>query len=107
MVFPDIVDPKALLALHRFRVQERAGGAPLRKITTAPNPVAYQAREMAESYDYWLQIGYYREASNGNLGLTPKGAICMVWRAKFPWAQLTDWRDERARRRVLARFAAA
>lgn len=107
MVFPDVVDPKALLALHRFRVEERAAGIPLRKITTAPNPIAYQAREMSETYDYWVGIGYYREGSNGNLRLTPKGAACMVWRAKFPWAQLTDWRDGRARNAVLARYAAA
>ena len=100
MVFPG-VGPTDLLALHRFRVAQRALGKPPRVITTTRDPVAYQAREMADTYDYWLRIGYYRPGAGETLRLTPKGAICLVWRAKFPWAQITEWRDTWARTRVL------
>jgi hypothetical protein len=107
MVFPDVSDPSTLFALHRFRVTERAAGQRLRPVASAPDPVAYQTREMSETCDHWLRIGYYRHGAGDTLRLTLKGAAFTVWRAKFPWAQITDWRDERARRRVLARRAAA
>ncbi len=107
MVFPDVVDPKKLLALHRFRVRERTGGNPPRAITTAPDPIAYQTREMADTFEYWVRIGYYRPAAGDTLHLTPLGAVCLVWRAKFPWAQISDRRDARARQLLLARYAVA
>jgi hypothetical protein len=100
MVFPGL-GPTDLLALHRFRVGQRALGKPPRVITTTRDPVAYQAREMAATYDYWVSIGYYRPGVGETLRLTPKGAIGLVWRAKFPWAQITEWRESRARTRVL------
>jgi len=107
MVFPDVVDPKELLALHRFRVREQTHGQPPRAITTAPDPIAYQAREMADTFDYWVRIGYYHPAAGETLRLTAKGAVCLAWRAKFPWAQISDRRDARARQLLLARYAAA
>jgi hypothetical protein len=100
MVFPGL-GPTDLLALHRFRVAQRALGKPPRVITTTRDPIAYQARELSETYDFWLRIGYYRPGAGETLRLTPKGAICLVWRAKFPWAQISDWRDSRARALVL------
>ena len=107
MVLPDVVDPKELLALHRFRVREQAEGKPPRRIATSPDPVAYQTREMADTFDYWVRIGYYRPAADDTLRLTPKGAVCLVWRAKFPWAQISDSRDARARELLLTRYADA
>jgi len=105
--FPELSDPTALLAVHRFRIRDRSGDRSPRAITRLPDPVAYQRREALEAFDHFLRIGYYRRAPNETMRLTPKGAVCTVWRGKFPWAQFTDWRDGRTRRVVLARYAAA
>jgi hypothetical protein len=105
--FPELSRASALLAVHRFRVREHSGGRPPRTITRAPDPVAYQRREALETFDHFRRIGYYRQESNETLRLTPKGALCTVWRGKFPWAQFTDWRDAHSRNVVLTRYLAA
>jgi len=100
-----MTDPVALYRLHRFRAGER--GMPLRAVTRAPDPIAYHAAEMANTYAYWLRIGYYRRQRDGTLRLTPKGALCTVWRGKFPWLQITRRHDRRVREATLARYTAA
>jgi hypothetical protein len=100
--FPKLSDPIELLKMHRFRVTDRA--APARQVSRAPDPIEHQRREMRETYDHFLRIGYYRRSPTDTLRLTPKGAVCTTWRGKFPWAQITDWRDEQRRQSVLARY---
>jgi len=107
MSFPEITDPAVLLRLHRYRVHERAGGSSPLSVTRQPDPLAYQRREAAQTHEHLQQIGYYRRLADGTLRPTWKGAICVIWRAKFPWARLTDARDEWARRAQLARYAVA
>ena len=53
--FPKFSDPIALLKLHRFRVTDRAGAAPARQVSRAPDPVEHQRREMLETYDHFLR----------------------------------------------------
>ena len=103
--FPNLSDPIDLLKLHRFRVTDRAGGAPARRVSRAPDPIEHQRREMLETYDHFLRIGYYKRVPTDTLRLTRKGAVCTTWRGKFPWAQITEWRDEQKRRGVLARYS--
>jgi hypothetical protein len=103
--FPSVVDPAALYQIHRVRTAECTQRAPLRPVTRAPDPIAYQVGETTDGYASWVAIGYYRRVSNELLRPTLRGAVCMVWRAKFPWAQLTNWRDGRTRASVLKRAA--
>ena len=102
--FPKFSEPIELLKLHRFRVTDRARAAPARQISRAPDPIEHQRRETLETYDHFLRIGYYRRSPTDTLRLTPKGAVCMTWRGKFPWAQITAWSDEQQRQSVLARY---
>jgi len=103
MSFPGVLDPARLLALHRFRVRDRVGGAAPRPITRAPDPIAYQVREANETYAFMIATGYFRRTRTGRLRPTLMGATCMVWRSKFPWAQIIARRRGRAREAVLAR----
>jgi len=98
--FPDVTEAAALDRLHRLRV----GDAPVATITAAGDALAYFAAEETESRDAWLRAGYYRRMHDGVLRPTRLGALCMVWRTKFPWAQLTRWRDERQRAAVYSRL---
>jgi hypothetical protein len=104
IAFPDFSDPGALLALHRFRLSDRDGGAPPRAVTRGTDPLAYQRREGAETYEYFVRVGYYRRSSSDVLQPTLKGAVCLTWRGMFPWAQMSAARDERDRGRVLGRY---
>jgi hypothetical protein len=101
------VDPATLLRIHRFRLRERPGAAPPRSVTRQPDPIAYQLHEAEQTRAQWLRIGYYRSLADGTLRPTLRGAVCLSWRGMFPWAQLTDARDARARRAQLARYATA
>lgn len=107
IAFPEVLDPAALYDIHRFRLRERMGGASPPAITRSSDPLSYQTRETTEIHEHWVQTGYYRRQADGALRLTWRGALATVWRGKFPWAQLTEWRDRRARSSVLARYAAA
>jgi hypothetical protein len=102
--FPDFSDPVALLELHRFRVADRAGDTPRRTLSRAPDPLAYQRRELVDTFEHFLQIGYYRRSRADTLRLTVKGAVCTTWRGMFPWMQISEASDERRRQRVLARY---
>jgi hypothetical protein len=101
--FPGI-EPTALYDVHRFRAAEYARVAPMQKMTRHPDPLTYQVRETAESHERWIEAGYFRRAADGGLRPTRRGAVCVVWRGKFPWLQLTRWRDRRARAAVMARY---
>lgn len=107
VAFSAITDPVALFRMHRFRTSERASDKPLTKVTRAPDPIAYQTRENAEAHERWLRIGYYDRMANGVLRPTLRGAVCLVWRAKFPWAQIERRRRTRERDAILARYAQA
>lgn len=98
--FPDVTEAVALDRLHWFRV----GDAPVATITAAGDALAYFAADETESRDAWLRAGYYRRMNDGVLRPTRRGALCMVWRTKFPWAQLTRWRDERQRAAVYSKL---
>src|SRR5580704_10004671 len=98
--FPDVTEAAALDRLHRFRV----GDAPVAMITAAGDALAYFANEETDAREAWLRAGYYRRMSDGVLRPTRFGAICMAWRGKFPWAQLTRWRDDRQRAAVYSRL---
>jgi hypothetical protein len=98
--FPDVTEAAALDRLHRFRV----GDAPVAMITAAGDALAYFANEETDAREAWLRAGYYRRMSDGVLRPTRFGAIGMAWRGKFPWAQLTRWRDDRQRAAVYSRL---
>jgi hypothetical protein len=98
--FPDVTDPAALFSLHGFRV----GNASVASITAAGDAIAYFAAEETDARNSWVWAGYYRRLTGGELRLTRRGAIGMVWRGKFPWAQITRWRDGRQRASVYSRL---
>jgi hypothetical protein len=98
--FPGVTEPAMLDRIHRFRV----GSAPVAPITAAGDAVAYYAAEEADGHQLRVRSGYYRRMAAGDLRLTWRGAIGMVWRGRFPWLQLTRWRDERQRAAVYSRL---
>jgi hypothetical protein len=98
--FPNVTEPADLDRVHRFRV----GEAPVAPITAAGDAPAYFVAEEADSREAWLRAGYYRRMEDGAFRLTRFGALCMAWRGKFPWAQLTRWRDARQRAAVYSRL---
>ena len=100
ITFPDITEASALDRIHQFRV----GDAPVAAITAAGDALAYFAAEETGSREAWLRAGYYRRMTDGALRPTRFGAFCMVWRTKFPWAQLTRWRADRKRAGVYSRL---
>ena len=57
--FRDVHDAAALYELHRFRVAERARRVAVVPLTRAPDPIAFQEREAAEVYEFWVRKGYY------------------------------------------------
>jgi hypothetical protein len=95
--FPEARDAAALYAMHRLRVSTLAAGAPTRPVTRGADPLEHQRREGAEFYARMVAAGYYRPTGDGRHALTRRGAAFFTWRGLFPWAQVTDWRDERRR----------
>jgi hypothetical protein len=95
--FPEARDAAALYALHELRVRTLAAGAPTRPVTRGADPLEHQRRESAEFSARMVAAGYYRPTGNGRHALTRRGAAFFTWRGLFPWAHVTDWRDERRR----------
>ena len=98
--FPEVVDLVALDRIHQFRV----GAAPVAEKSVGGDALVYLAADEKEAKDGWVRAGYYRRTTDGDLRLTRRGAIAMVWRGKFPWAQLTRWHDERQRAAIYSRL---
>jgi hypothetical protein len=95
--FPEVRDVAALYALHSTRVRTLAGDRPPRAMTRGADPLAHARAEGAEFWARMVAAGYYRATGDGRHALTRRGAVFATWRGMFPWAQLTDWRDERHR----------
>ena len=95
--FPEVRDAAALHAVHALRVRTLSSGAPPRPVTRGPDPIADHRRETDEFHARMVAAGYYRPAGEGRHVLTRRGAAFATWRGLFPWAHLTDWREERRR----------
>ncbi|HEX6534099.1 MAG TPA: hypothetical protein VF041_05855 [Gemmatimonadaceae bacterium] len=100
-------DVGALYALHAFRVEERARTVPVRRLTRGDDPIAFQAAEGRETYDFLVKVGYYRPAGPDTIRYTRRGAVLVAWRGLFPWRQIIAGREAREAAAVRTRFAAA
>lgn len=90
---PNVSDPVALWHIHRRRVEQRARAVPTVQPTRDGDGLDYARREIEESHQRWIGIGYYRRTPNGGVRPTLRGAALMVWRLLFPWKQINDVRD--------------
>jgi hypothetical protein len=97
VTFPEVRDVAALHALHVLRVRTLSGGAALRPLTRGADPLAHQRVDNAEFWTRMVAAGYYRALGGDRYAMTRRGAAFVAWRGLFPWAIVTDWRDERRR----------
>jgi hypothetical protein len=102
--FPAVHDAAELYRIHRFRVSERARLVATSPLSRGSDPLAFQEREAAQVFDFWVRCGYYRRVNGRALRLTRQGAIFAAWRGLFPWKQITTAGNERKAATILARY---